>query len=775
MDIKFRANLTGAIITLFLMMMGVLCSGNLMNVKAAEPDIETLSEQFSGPATYSVSGSGEKAYRIVFVPEKTTVYHISSKYKDGGNTDLILFDADTYTSSSYDNNDWIVRYNQDLYWQLTAGNKYYIDAYTYAYGSYDIDVTVSVDDSIEVKTYDWVDNKVKEQTFINDYSDNNSGISWKADTHTLTLNGYNGGPIKVDNLATIPYQNFNMVIEGNNTIDLSSFPVDRYNYYYGLLTDNLSTTLSGTGTLNIIDKTGNREKSFTTGIISFDSLVINGPTINIDGFVEGIVSEGPSATMEDTSWPDGYLSIQSGNITMNLIPDIVNASSDEYDVCYKYGAAVYGIGKIDITDSRMIVQYEYDNSKYENIELQSEIEIEGGTPTAIYSTDEITINGNTTIVLVADETLKNIIPVTLASAKGDKSINVDDKTVTMVTEYSAEAAKGGVVDINKFAAKISVDSYVYDGTEKKPEVLVSNLTKGTDYDVTYTNNKNVGTAAATITGKGVFTGNKTLNFTITQADLSKLSAKLSQTSFAYDGTEKKPEVVISGLNAGTDYQVTYTDNKEAGTATATVTGINNYKGSQTLKFMIAKTGDVVDEAAQIVYGPKKGTAFKVGSYKYKITKQADRSGGIGEVAVTGATSKKIKSVTIGAAVKNDGLTYNIVSVSSKAFSKCSKLTKVTVGANVTSIGDNAFAGCKKLTTVKINSKVLKSIGKSAFSGDKKLKTFNIKSAKLTKVGKKAFKGISGKATFKVPKAKFKKYKSLIKKAGAGKSVKYKKL
>ena len=191
--------------------------------------------------------------------------------------------------------------------------------------------------------------------------------------------------------------------------------------------------------------------------------------------------------------------------------------------------------------------------------------------------------------------------------------------------------------------------------------------------------------------------------------------------------------------------------------------------------MIAKTGDVVDEAAQIVYGPKKGTAFKVGAYKYKITKQADRSGGIGEVAVTGATSKKIKSVTIGAAVKNDGLTYNIVSVSAKAFSKYSKLTKVTVGANVTSVGDSAFKGCKKLTTVKINSKALTSIGKSAFNGDKKLKTFNIKSSKLTKVGKKAFKGISGNATFKAPKAKLKKYKSLIKKAGAGKNVKYKKL
>ena len=117
MENNKKRNWTGVITTLFIVLVSLLWNGNPMNVKAAETDIVVLSELLNGPGTFSVSGSGEKAYRIVFVPEKTTEYHISPKFKSGGNAYLILFDADTYTASSYDNKDWIVWYNQDLYWQ----------------------------------------------------------------------------------------------------------------------------------------------------------------------------------------------------------------------------------------------------------------------------------------------------------------------------------------------------------------------------------------------------------------------------------------------------------------------------------------------------------------------------------------------------------------------------------------------------------------------------------------------------------------------------------
>ena len=43
---------------------------------------------------------------------------------------------------------------------------------------------------------------------------------------------------------------------------------------------------------------------------------------------------------------------------------------------------------------------------------------------------------------------------------------------------------------------------------------------------------------------------------------------LDQTNFTYDGTEKKPAVIIEGLLEGEDYTVEYKDNVAAGTATA---------------------------------------------------------------------------------------------------------------------------------------------------------------------------------------------------------------
>lgn len=70
------------------------------------------------------------------------------------------------------------------------------------------------------------------------------------------------------------------------------------------------------------------------------------------------------------------------------------------------------------------------------------------------------------------------------------------------------------------AANVSVGtkSYVYDGKAKKPTVTVSyksnTLKNGTDYTVTYSNNKNVGTGKIKITGKGKYDGTKTVTFTI---------------------------------------------------------------------------------------------------------------------------------------------------------------------------------------------------------------------------------------------------------------------
>ncbi len=77
-------------------------------------------------------------------------------------------------------------------------------------------------------------------------------------------------------------------------------------------------------------------------------------------------------------------------------------------------------------------------------------------------------------------------------------------------------------DISTAAITLEKDSYVYDGTAKIPAVTVKlngkTLILNTDYTVSYSNNTKVGTAKATITGKGNYKGSVTKTFTITKAN-----------------------------------------------------------------------------------------------------------------------------------------------------------------------------------------------------------------------------------------------------------------
>jgi len=114
-----------------------------------------------------------------------------------------------------------------------------------------------------------------------------------------------------------------------------------------------------------------------------------------------------------------------------------------------------------------------------------------------------------------------------------------------------------------------------------------------------------------------------------------------------------------------------------------------------------------------------------------------------------APAKNAKGkVKVPAFVKVNGVTYQVTSVSGKAFKGNSKVTKIIIGKNVTKIGKKAFSKCKKLKLLVIKSR--------------KLKTKN--------VAKNAFKGITKKTTVKVPKSKIKAYRKLLRKKGLSSKV-----
>jgi hypothetical protein len=257
---------------------------------------------------------------------------------------------------------------------------------------------------------------------------------------------------------------------------------------------------------------------------------------------------------------------------------------------------------------------------------------------------------------------------------------------------------------------VPAEGYTYDGTEKKPAVTVKDgttvLALGTDYTVSYTNNKDAGdnSAIVTITGAGdysinetrqfsiakkalaatvkaqnkIYDGNttatvtatvetgvtgetltisgltgtfdnaevgtgktvtinstaavvtagdntKTSNYTITYPATTTANITLKQIvspddptdpnygaivvnvpteGYTYDGTEKKPTVTVkdgeTALTLGTDYTVSYTNNKDAGenSAIVTITGAGDYSINETRQFSIAKKALIATVKAQ---------------------------------------------------------------------------------------------------------------------------------------------------------------------------------
>ena len=153
------------------------------------------------------------------------------------------------------------------------------------------------------------------------------------------------------------------------------------------------------------------------------------------------------------------------------------------------------------------------------------------------------------------------------------------------------------VGISKCTITLSKTSYTYNGKANTPSVTVKygsiTLINGINYTVDYKNNINAGTATVTVIGKGIFTGSVTKSFTISKTAISSATLKLSGLDCIYDGTEKKPTVTATynsiELVNGTDFTVSYKNNKNVGNATVTITGAGtNFTGTTTRTFTIQK-------------------------------------------------------------------------------------------------------------------------------------------------------------------------------------------
>ena len=179
-----------------------------------------------------------------------------------------------------------------------------------------------------------------------------------------------------------------------------------------------------------------------------------------------------------------------------------------------------------------------------------------------------------------------------AASIGVKGSKHKECTVCKKVLETAEIPALSRISISKASVTLSTSTYAYDGKAETPSVTVKvggkTLKKDTDYTVSYSNNTKVGTAKVTITGKGNYTGSVSKTYSIKNNFKKATVSGISTKAFTGKNITQSITVKYNGktLKNGTDYTVSYSSNKNIGTATVKIAGKGSYTGTITKTFKI---------------------------------------------------------------------------------------------------------------------------------------------------------------------------------------------
>ena len=358
-------------------------------------------------------------------------------------------------------------------------------------------------------------------------------------------------------------------------------------------------------------------------------------------------------------------------------------------------------------------------------------------------------NGNVTAL----KTGTGYVTVT-ASANGYNSVSKDVKIVV-----SKKSLNNGLLTLSEI-------SYVYDGTYKKPAATVTFngkvLQEGKDYTISYRNNLNVGVTTVIATGMGDYTGYTSKNFTITKRAMAGGTVSVAS-SVSFTGSNITPSVTVKvagrTLTSGTDYTVSYSNNKNVGTSNIYVYGKGNYSGSLSAKFDIVPAKQQIQKLETKYKGfyidwAQKGSAT---GYDIEYSVNSNMSGAVSKhltankpdtLTVSGLAGDKTYYVRVRSYTNVNGKVYYGAWSDVKSIKTANNdITK----ASVSGISTKAFTG-KAITqnvTVKVGNTVLKN-GTDytvSYSNNKKVGKATVK---IT--GKGKYGGVITK-TFKINPAK----------------------
>lgn len=337
-----------------------------------------------------------------------------------------------------------------------------------------------------------------------------------------------------------------------------------------------------------ITLTGNKQTCAGTRLIEFK---INAANINRVCTVKGLVSGQKFAYTGSAIIPK--ISVIYRNITLVENEDYTIQYSSSNPV--KAGSYVVVItGKGNYTDHidllYMITSVSIDSATVKYAEYDN---IYNGSAKKPKVTSIVTEDGTTITDLNAfDVTYTNNVDAGTATITVKPKSTNSNYTGTASTTFTIK--KATLSDDTCTISAIPDQTFTENEIKPEPTLTIAGrtLVKGIDYTADYTDNINVGTATIRFTGTGNYTGNAVKTFNIVSKSIA--GARVTVPAQIYAGSAFAPSadrisVVLDGKTLASQYYtVEYTNNKDAGTATATVTGKNGYSGSASGDFTIEK-------------------------------------------------------------------------------------------------------------------------------------------------------------------------------------------
>ena len=289
----------------------------------------------------------------------------------------------------------------------------------------------------------------------------------------------------------------------------------------------------------------------------------------------------------------------------------------------------------------------------------------------------------------------------------------------------------------------NIADQTYTGSLIAPNITVScndvELVKNTDYTVSYSNNKNVGTATISITGIGDYTGTITKNFNIVARDISDTTiGSIPNQTYTGNSISALSVITYNGatLTKGTDYTLTYSNNVNVGTGTVTITGKGNFKGTTSKTFSIsarAMSDTSVANVSSQTYTGNGISPLPTITYNNKTLKK--------DTDYTLSYSNNINAGTATITITGKG---NFTGTTSKTFSISARAMSDTSVANISS---QTYTGnvISPLPTITYNNKTLKKDTDYTLSYSNNI---NAGTATITITGKGNFAGTTSK-TFSI--------------------------